>query len=274
MNRAHFRSTSGKGIAALALLLLAAPGVYADFEKLPEAASDEAKQLAVVFDFDTDSCYPSPAVSRTGELNDGLRPTGRITGECRGKEQLDNSNTYYRKASIRKGDVEYAVHMYALYFRKDQWAPVTPVPAGHRHDWEFALVWTTNGKLTHASYSAHGKVTTERAGRLHFDEGKRDIVKIVYHKDDVRTHAFRFAKENEEAENHLRRWITPTLVDWHAMKSDSVSNEELRKKFNEHDFGEANCSFNDNNFPNEIAKNPPEGYPSGEEWRREAAKGR
>ena len=33
------------------------------FDALPESATDEAKRFAVVFDFDKDSCYPSPAVS-------------------------------------------------------------------------------------------------------------------------------------------------------------------------------------------------------------------
>ena len=56
------------------------------------------------------------------------------------------------------------------------------------------------------------------------------------------------------------------------MKGDGVPNEQLRKMFNEHDFGSGNCSFNDNNFPNEITKNPPQGYPTADEWRA-AAKG-
>jgi hypothetical protein len=244
------------------------------FEKLPETATDEAKKLAVVFDFDTDSCYPSLAVSAKGEMNGGLKPTGDVVGECREKEQLENSNTYYRKASITKDGVEYSVHMYALYFKKDQWASVSPIGAGHRHEWEFALVWAKNGEITHASTSAHGKVSTEEKAKLNFDDGKGNSVKVVYHKDGVGTHCFRFAKEDEKgddkAENELKHWITPTLVDWDTMKSDAVSNDELRKKFNEHNFGDANCSFNDNNFPNEIAKNPPKGYPTADEWKAAA----
>jgi hypothetical protein len=51
------------------------------------------------------------------------------------------------------------------------------------------------------------------------------------------------------------------------MKSEGLSNADLRKKFNEHDFGEANRSFNDKNFPVEIAKNPPKDYPSGDDWK-------
>lgn len=264
-------------VIMVVLLALFTSSAYS-FEKLSEAASAEAKKFAVIFDFDTDSCYPSPAVSKDGDMSGGLKATGDITGGCRSKEQLENSNTYYRKATIQKDGVAYSVHMYALYFMKDQWAPVNPFgfagQAGHRHDWEFALVWTMNGEITHASYSAHGKVTTEAKDRLKFDDGKANNVKIVYHKDDIKTHSFRFAKADEKgdssAENDLKRWFTPTLVDWRMMKGGSASNEDLRRKFNEHSFGEANCPFNDKNFPKELSKNPPRNYPVASEWKKVA----
>jgi hypothetical protein len=258
----------------VAVGLLASSSAQADFEKLPIATTEEAERFAVLFDFDTDSCYPSPAISKDGEMNGGLKPTGSITGECRDKAQLDNSNTYYRKASIKKDGVEYSVHMYALYFKKDQFLPGV---GGHRHDWEFALVWTKDRALTHASFSAHGTVTTTPKGELHFDPGKENHAKVVYHKDGIKTHSFRFATKDEEgdknAENDLKKWLTPTIVNWDTMKTGALSNEELRKKLNEHDFGEANCSFNDKNFPGEIAKNSPKDYPSGDDWKK-AATGR
>ena len=77
----------------------------------------------------------------------------------------------------------------------------------------------------------------------------------------------RFAKDNEQAENHLGRWLTPTIVDWHTMESITLSNQDLRKLLNEHDFGHANCSFNDDNFPGKVSHSPPEGYPSRNEWK-------
>jgi hypothetical protein len=131
-------------------------------------------------------------------------------------------------------------------------------------------VWTKDGKLTHASFSAHGGVTTKAKKELDFDDGMGDTVKAVYHKDGIRTHSFRPAKTDERAENELGKWVTPILVEWGQMKSDTVSNDQLRKKFNEHDFGKANCSFNDKNFSNEIAKNPPKDYPGPDEWRQAA----
>jgi hypothetical protein len=225
--------------------------------ELSTASSDfvvipEAQKIAVVFDFDTDSCYPSAAVSDQRVVNPGLSVNDwGITSGCRQGGQLENAKTYYRKASL--GD--YSVHMYALYFMKDK---VAETASGHRHDWEFALVWTTNGVITHASYSAHGNVNTDSITNL--DQDPDTHVKIVYHHDGGLTHAMRFAGENEQAENHLGRWLTPTLVEWDRMT------EELHHIFNTHDFGAANCSFNNHNFPEEIAKSPPPGYPSGAEW--------
>ena len=203
-------------------------------EKLPEAAGEEAKKWAVVFDFDTDSCYPSPAISASGQLNPGLSVTGIDTSfvsGCRDARQLENSNTYHRAASIRKDGKLYVVHMYALYFMKDKDLPLNQAEGagGHRHDWEFALVWMENGVLTHASYSAHGGVTTHAAATLHLDSGARDHVKIVYHKNSISTHAMRFADANEQAENDQPQWVTPTIVTGINAKRGSRQRRASRK---------------------------------------------
>jgi hypothetical protein len=264
---------------AILLALLTAglpPSAQAQgLEKLPEAAGDVAKRLAVVFDFDTDSCYPSPAISPEGQFNPGLSVTGIDTSfvaGCRNARQLDNSNTYHRAALIRKGGSLYVVHMYALYFMKDKDLPLNQAEGvgGHRHDWEFALVWVKDGVLTHASYSAHGGVTTHPAAELPFDPDAPDHVRVVYHKNSVSTHAMRFAGANEQAENDQRRWLTPTLVDWRSMRSTTLGNAALRDKLNAHSFGEANCSVNDHVFPLEISKSPPADYPTADEWKRAA----
>lgn len=248
--------------AGLALLVSSTTLTYGgSFSGLPENAPSDAKKWAVGFDFDGDSCYPAPAMSNNGAMNAGLNNSGDKTGECREMDQFRNANTYYRSASIKKNGVEYAVHMYALYFEKDQ--AVSYLGFGHRHDWEFVLVWTTNGKLTHASFSAHGGVDTRARQELDFDAGRENAVKAVYHKDGIRTHSFRPAKKNEVAENALRSWHTPTLVDWRRLTANQ------QRKFNEHNFGDANCSFNDRNFFKEIGKNPPSGYPRAAEWLEE-----
>jgi hypothetical protein len=228
----------------------------------------EGTQLAPVFDFDTDSCYPSPAVFNDGRVNPGLEEQASgVTSGCRDASQLENSNTYYRKAAITENGVVFAVHMYALYFMKDKLIDAAVDAAAHRHDWEFALVWTTDGVLTHVSYSRHGGVTTEPKSQVAFEGGH---AKIVYHKDDGITHAFRLGGSNEQAENHLGRWITPDIVDWTTMHGSQASNETLQQALDAYDFGEANCGVNDNDFPWELAKEPPGGYPSGAKWKQAA----
>ena len=235
----------------------------------------------VVFDFDTDSCYPDAAVLDDGKMNGGLKPTGDIVGECRNLEQLERAHTYHRVATIERDGTFFEVRMFALYFEKDQIEDELGgifgelVGASHRHDWEYALLWLTDGELTHATVSSHGDAETKPISELHFDEGKLNAVKVVYHKDGAATHAFRFAKEDEKdrrAENETEQWLTPTLMTWETMEHGGLSNAELREKFNEHNFGKANCSFNDNHFPKEIAKSSPDGYPSGDEWREALGK--
>ena len=93
---------------------------------LPEASDAQMRRFAVFFDFDTDSCYPSPAISPTGVINGGMSVTQIDTSYvkgCRERAQLDDSNTYYRRAVIMKNGVTYSVHMYALYFMKDKSLP-------------------------------------------------------------------------------------------------------------------------------------------------------
>lgn len=248
-------------------------------EKLAEAADADARKWAPAFDFDSDSSYPSVAVSPEGRVNPGRDPSlnpfdrDRLTVGTREPDQLVNSNTYYRKASVRRGDTEYTVRMYALYFQMDSNVdPVIGGQWGHKHDWEYTLVWTTKNlktgeeKLTHASFSAHGKVYTEQRGGLSFDPGKPNTPKFVYHKEGPHTHAMRFAKVGERAENEWGQFLTPTVVDWHQMSSPRVSNADYKRILNTTDFGKANCPVIDKNFIGEVKKNTPAGYPTKEYW--------
>lgn len=259
------KRTTATLITSLLLTATCLATVAEDFQGLFGGAPPEAQKFAVVFDFDKDSCYPAAAMSRSGEFNGGLKPTGSITGKCRSVQQLKYASTYHRSTTIQKGSNTYTAHMYALYFEKDQTTPGIGIES-HRHDWEYALVWTTNGQLTHASTTAHGKVTTRSKQNLPFENRTGHNVKIVYHKDNIRTHAFRFAKKNEQAENALGTFVTPTLVNWAQMRGDRISNEMVRLLFDNKDWGAANCPFKDSKFAKEISKNPPEGYPTATEW--------
>lgn len=224
---------------------------------LPQNASERVQKFAVQFDFDGDSCYPAPAISPDGKRNSGLKATGTKTGDCRSIDQFKNSNTYVRSRSITKEGHTYQVIMYALYFEKDQivaWTP-TETKWSHRHDWEYASVWLKDGKLTHATYSAHGSEgETKTIGSLSKNGVVNNHVKVVYHQHNVRTHAMRFAHDNEEAENGLGRWVTPAIVEWDRITS---SQRELLAD----DWGSAHPPFIDANFLNEINKYKPSEYP-------------
>jgi hypothetical protein len=232
------------------------------FQGLPEKVSAKVKYWAVVFDFEDDSCYPAPAISKEGKKNGGLKASGTRTGDCRGKEQFLNANTFCRTKSIVKDGVTYEVMMYALYFQKDQYAIWTPIElkGSHRHDWEYASVWLTNGNPTHATYSAHGKDgETKPINSLFFDAGMENHVKIVYHQDGFSTHCMRFAEKDEKPKNELGKWVTPKLVEWDLMTSQ-------QRNLLAQDWGSANPPFIDKNFYKEIGKYLPVGYPKKAEW--------
>ena len=210
-----------------------------------------------VFDFDADGCLPGTGISRSGKKNGGLQTSGKITGNCRASNFLDTSNTFHRYACAYSNGSTYCGHFYALYFEKDQVANY--VGGGHRHDWEVAAVWTRDGRVTHGSYSAHGDLFTRSASELEF-EGTH--LKIVYHKEGPLTHAFRFAKRDERAENPYGRFVTPTIVSWYEMYGDGLSNIQMRNLLNNFDYGSASIPFKDSKIYRALNDNRPNGFPS------------
>ena len=210
-----------------------------------------------VFDFDSDGCLPGAGISRNGKKNGGLQTSGKITGNCRSRNFLDISNTLHRYVCRYSNNSNYCGHLYALYFEKDQVADY--VGGGHRHDWEVAVVWTKDGQITHGSYSAHGDLFTRSASDLEF-EGSH--LKIVYHKEGPLTHAFRFAKRNERAENPYGRFVTPTIVSWYEMYGDGLSNIQMRNLLNNFDYGSANVPLKDSNVLRNLNEYKPSGYPT------------
>ena len=242
----------------LLISVLTLPTYASDFAKLDEALPSNGiiNNLEPVFDFDGDGCLPSAGISRTGEKNAGLKTSGKITGDCRSGNFLLMSNTLHRYACKVSGGDQYCVHFYALYFEKDQlfdW-----FGGGHRHDWEHAAVWIKNGNVTHGSYSAHGDLFTKSASELPFENGH---LKIVYHKDGITTHAFRFAKSNEVAENPYGSFVTPTIISWYELEGDGVTNQEMRNLLNSYDYGSATIPMKDSNFVRNINDYLPSGYP-------------
>jgi hypothetical protein len=230
-----------------------------DFAKLDEAlpTNDIINNLEPVFDFDGDGCLPSAGISRTGQQNSGLKTSGKITGDCRSGNFLLTSNTLHRYVCKTSGANQYCAHFYALYFEKDQL--FNYFGGGHRHDWEHAAVWTTNGAVTHGSYSAHGDLYTKPASELPFENGH---LKIVYHKDGITTHALRFAQSNEYAENPYGSFLTPTIISWYQLEGDGLNNQAMRNKLNTYDYGSATIPMKDSKFLTNVNNNLPSGYPS------------
>lgn len=230
-----------------------------DFEKLDEALLLEIdiQSIAPVFDFDGDSCLPATGLSRNGVMNGGQKPSGSLTGACRSTNFLDLSNTFHRYSCETSEGNQYCGHFYSLYFEKDQ--IFSGIESGHRHDWEYAAVWTINGTVTHGSYSAHGDLKTVVASDLEFENGH---LKIVYHKDGVGTHALRFAKENESAENPYGEFVTPTIVSWNTIIGDNIPNGSIRALLDKFDYGSANLPVHDSRFLNEMNEFKPSNYPT------------
>ncbi len=248
-----------------------------DMSGMPETADAEALRWQPTFAVTTDSCYPSPAVNWTGITNHGMIPSGPQTGQCRDSKQLREANTYYRRASIVRNGSVYSVHMYALYFMKDQITPYLPLRIvdgfGHRHDWEFVLVWTKDGRMTHAGFSQHGNVVTFPASQLRFAADRPTSVLTMYFKDSVRglghvlTRAMRPVVSGETAP--APGWLRPKLWPVDPAWSQTPWVDALRGVLNRVDFGKAICPVKDGRFQLEISKNPPQGsgFPSAADWR-------
>ncbi len=246
-------------LSSVALSIAASTASASDFAKLDEALPPNGiiNNLQPVFDFDGDGCLPSAGISRLGEKNAGLKTSGKITGDCRSGNFMLTSNTMHRYVCKVSGGDQYCGHIYSLYFEKDQL--FNYFGGGHRHDWEHAAVWTKNGVVTHGTYSSHGNQTTKPASELPFENGH---LKIVYHKDGITTHAFRFAKNNEYAENPYGSFLTPTIVSWYQMEGDGLSNADMRSRLNTYDYGSATLPIKDSKFLNNINNGKPSSYPT------------
>lgn len=218
----------------------------------PEASTAKARQFAPQFDFDSDGCYAAAAVSYDNVKNPGYEVSTGMTKWGRSAKGLMNANTYVRRFVAQKDGDRYEFIMYALYFQKDVWSDLAAKitdKGSHKHDWEYVGVWLKNGKQEYAHCSAHK------------DSGEKkkigSKVKAVYHKDNVRTHSIRFANDNEQPENELKKWFTPKILEWDFIP------EETREVLLS-DWGHANFPLRYSE--GEIKKYAPEGWPEAKDW--------
>jgi hypothetical protein len=238
---------------------------------LPYNEDPEAKKWAIGFDYRRDGCLPSAGVSFDGKPNPGIKLGGTTDGHCAWKNQLEYSNTYYRQKCVvwspagEPRNKTYCARMYAQYFVKDQTGNgcITGPACGHRNDWEFGMVWTTDGELTHASISVHGDVETKKVGDVRHDG---DTVYMVYRKK-ASTHTMTFAENGEKPVNPTCNWFTPPIVTWDLMHGGAkADNSYLKGVLNTYDYGRAITPFNDKNFVSNIRKGLPKSYPPANLW--------
>lgn len=252
-NRSRKRRTGRRlllstALAGTAVLGLAAAPAWADPPPaLPSNVTDPDGTFQPSFDYDGDGCYPTPAISADGTLNPGLNLGGDVNGNCHDESDLDNTNSYSRS----KCNNDWCAYMYGLYFEKDQ-AALGPGSAGHKHDWEHVVVWVNGGEAKYVSVSQHKGYETKAAGDIAWEETHP---KVVYHKDGISTHAFRFASADEPPENHKGAWQRPALVSWDGYP------EGIRDKLMGADFGAAQLAIRDSHFADNLAKAKPSDIP-------------
>jgi hypothetical protein len=233
-------------VSAVAIVL-AIPGIAhaAPPTALDAAAPENDRTYQPAFDYDGDGCYPTPAIGRDGTLAPGLKTSGALNGSCHDLSDLDNTNSYSRV----KCDNGWCAYMYGLYFEKDQ---TLPGCCGHRHDWEHVVVWVRDGTAEYVAASEHGRYNVRSRSQLFWDGTH---AKIIYHKDGLSTHAFRFASGTEQPENHKGTWQFPPLVGWENYPAG------IRDRLVAHDFGSASFGLRDGSFNAELAKAKPAGIP-------------
>jgi len=233
--------------SAVALVIGFAGSALADPPKaLPANAEALDQTYQPAYDYDTDGCYPTPAIGPDGTVNGGLKPTGSLTGQCHDASDLANTNGYSRS----KCNNGWCAIMYGLYFEKDQALAGSSI-GGHRHDWEHVVVWVQNGQAQYVSTSAHGGFSVYSRDQVRWDGNHP---KVVYHKDGASTHAFRLGNSNDEPpENDRHTWQFPALVGWNGYPAG------VRDKLTQYDFGSANFGLKDGNFNAHLAKAKPSG---------------
>ncbi|MGW9430713.1 NPP1 family protein [Streptomyces decoyicus] len=233
--------------SALALVVALPGSALADPPRaLPAQADGLERTFQPAFDYDTDGCYPTPAIGPDGTMAPGLKPSGALNGQCRDASDLDNTNGYARY----KCNNGWCAILYGLYFEKDQ-AVAGSGLGGHRNDWEHVVVWVRNNEAQYVSTSAHGDFQIHGRDQIRWDGAHP---KVVYHKDGVRTHCFRPANSHDEPpENHHHTWQFPALVGWNGYPAG------LRDKLSQADFGSAVFGLKDGNFSHHLEKAKPAG---------------
>ncbi|EEY23492.1 necrosis- and ethylene-inducing protein-inducing protein [Verticillium alfalfae VaMs.102] len=211
------------------------------------------KRFQPALDFDTDSCYNVPAIGPNGDLAIGMFPfEWPPQAGCRNEEMLDRGNVYSRQ----RCNNGYCVIFYAYYFQKDTATPID----GHRHDWEHIAVWVrqSDSFVTHVAVSQHKGYEIRENSQVTWTAAENGKPAIVYHKDSILTHCFRFGNGADAGgpgpENHRNQWITGPLLGYFGW--DTV---EQRDRMLTHNWEAGAIAIKNENFAENIRKARPAG---------------
>ncbi|MET8079676.1 NPP1 family protein [Streptomyces sp. NPDC005303] len=249
------KSRLGKAVLVLGSAAALAVGMAGSasagvLNPLPYSGATFQAKYQPYFDYDSDSCFPAAAVDANGNVNGGLKESGSMTGGCR-SGHLGKANTY-AQSLCKNGWCAYA---YTLYFEKDQCDPTGITNCGHRHDWESVVVFQKQGeeKPRYLAASRHGGYSTHPINEVPMNGNH---VEIVYHKDSVKDHSFRFAKWGEKPVAWGNGgWDTPALVNFTGLSSF------LQGKLNNTDWHSANFQIG-KNFISNVNKARPSAVPA------------
>jgi hypothetical protein len=248
--RSRLRLSTLAGVLGAMALVMALPADAdaAVLQLLPQNADGLEQTFSPAYDYDTDGCYATAAIGLDGTINPGLKLGGDVNGHCHDYAQLANANTYSRE----KCNNDWCAVMYASYFEKDQ-VTLGPAAIGHTHDWEHVVVWINNNTVQYVSVSQHSGYQVAAASAVRFD-GTHP--KVVYHKDGIGSHDFRFANTNDEPpENATGGWFYPRLVGWNGYP------DGLKDKLLSADFGSATLKIRDSDFAYALSISKPSGIP-------------
>lgn len=214
-------------------------------EPLPGRASAEQLRHLPRFVFSPNTCMPAPVIDQEFRLSAGLPHTREVDGDCL---PIGRANIYTQTLII----AEHTALAYALYFPKDGAAPFGV--GGHRHDWEYVIVWTKNAMVTAVTFHQHNGWYTQPRDRIAM-LAEHPVVYVgrakhgLYHRQhdgpgDIWSGICYFCDDRVNGET----WYAPdSLVDVDQLPASAV--ELLQQKL----WGKANSPFRHDVFPQDAA---------------------
>ncbi|KAM7187633.1 Necrosis inducing protein, partial [Rhypophila sp. PSN 637] len=197
-------------------------------------------------DFDTDSCYNTPAMGPPPTMISTRDSNESLTDDCRKEEMLERANVYSRQ----RCNSGYCAIMYAYCFQKDQTGTAGPAH-GHRHDWQHVVVWVrmADNFVSHVAVSAHKKYIIKKNHEIKWTP-----------KEGGSTHALRFAKGADfdgGPENHWRKWIFDPLIGHFGWDSEDQRTRMYIEGGSDNAWGDASLAIADGPFADNLRKAKP-----------------